>query len=151
MFQGVSYLSLDVKGRFAIPAKYREALLSSCDGNMVVTLNPMEKCLFVYPQPEWERVYADLSAMRNTRPKIAQLQRLMLGYAHEYQMTAQGRIQVPARLRELAGLEGQVALVGQGNKFELWDQARWDQLTVDWLQAGREQDEDADVFDALIL
>lgn len=152
MFQGVSSLNFDDKGRFAIPAKYREALLSSCGGAMVVTVNPFNKCLFVYPEPEWQRVYADLNAMRNTKPQISQLQRLLMGYAHDYQMTAQGRIQVPAKLRELAGLDKQVALVGQGKKFELWDEASWDEMSLAWLEAGREQDDDsADVFDSLSL
>ena len=152
MYQGANSLNLDEKGRFAIPAKYRDELLSSCGGKMVVTVNPFDTCLFVYPEPEWHRVFADLSAMRNTKPQVSKLQRLLMGYAHDYQMTAQGRIQIPAKLRELAGLDRQVALVGQGNKFELWDESRWDQMSLDWLQSGRELDDDsADVFDSLSL
>lgn len=152
MYQGVSSLNLDDKGRFAIPAKYREALLASCGGQMVVTLNPFQKCLLVYPEPEWQRLYADLNGMRNSRPQIAQTQRLLMGYAHDYQMTAQGRIQIPAKLRELAGLDKQAALVGQGKKFELWDEVSWDEMTLGWLKAGREQDDDsAEIFDALSL
>lgn len=152
MYTGVNSLNLDEKGRFAIPAKYREALLSSCGGDMVVTVNPFDTCLLVYPKPEWERVLADLTAMRNTKSKISRTQRLMLGYAHDYQMTAQGRIQIPAKLRDLAGLDRQIALVGQANKFELWDESRWDQMTLDWLQDGRETDDDStDVFDSLSL
>ncbi len=121
MFSGVSTLNLDSKGRLAIPAKHRELLSVMCENRVMVTLNP-EGCLLVYPRTEWQPVYEQLRKLSGTQAGIA---RIILGFAEELELDSAGRVLVPARLRELAGLDKEVALVGQGNKFELWNESTW--------------------------
>ena len=118
MFSGVSTLNLDSKGRLAIPAKHRELLSVMSENRVMITLNP-EGCLLIYPKIEWLPVYEQLRKLSGTQAGIA---RVILGFAEELELDSAGRILVPTKLRELAGLDKEVALVGQGNKFELWSE-----------------------------
>ena len=124
MFRGVTQLSLDAKGRLAIPARYRGELVSSCAGHLIVTVDP-SKCLLIYPQPAWEPIEQKLNNLSSFDPVIRNLQRLLMGNACDVEMDAAGRILVSPPLREFAGLSKDVVLVGQGNKFELWDASQW--------------------------
>ncbi|MBC7781203.1 MAG: division/cell wall cluster transcriptional repressor MraZ [Proteobacteria bacterium] len=124
MFRGVAQLSMDGKGRLAIPTKYREALLAHGDGKLVITADP-SKCLLLYPLPDWEPIYRQLMALPSFDPNVRGVQRLIGGYADDVEMDAQGRILVSPSLREFASLSRAVTLVGQGAKFELWDALRW--------------------------
>ena len=125
MFRGVTPISLDSKGRLAVPAKYREGLLAFCAGHLVVTADP-SKCLLVYPQPAWEPIVQKLNSLSSFNPQSRSLQRLLVGNASDVEMDGAGRILVPPPLRQFAGLIKDVVLVGQGAKFELWDQEKWD-------------------------
>ena len=124
MFRGGTPISLDNKGRFAVPAKYREGLMSFCAGRLVVTADP-SKCLLVYPQPVWEPIEQKLNSLSSFNPQIRSLQRLLVGNASDVEMDGVGRILVPPLLRQFAGLNKDVVLVGQGAKFELWDDEKW--------------------------
>ncbi|MFA6921424.1 MAG: division/cell wall cluster transcriptional repressor MraZ [Gallionella sp.] len=124
MFQGAAQLNLDGKGRLAIPARYRDELLSSCAGNLVLTADA-DGCLLVYPEPEWLPIRDKLSKMSSLNPKIRALQRRLIGYADDVVMDGAGRVLISPALRSYAGLDKNVMLVGQGNKFELWDEAKW--------------------------
>ena len=124
MFRGGTPISLDNKGRFAVPAKYREGLMSFCAGRLVVTADP-SKCLLVYPQPVWEPIEQKLNSLSSFNPRIRSLQRLLVGNASDVEMDGAGRILVPPLLRQFAGLSKDVVLVGQGAKFELWDDEKW--------------------------
>ncbi|MEK6736228.1 MAG: division/cell wall cluster transcriptional repressor MraZ [Pseudomonadota bacterium] len=124
MFRGVTQLSLDVKGRLAIPARYRSGLMSFCVGRLIVTADP-SKCLLVYPQPAWEPIEQKLNSLSSFNPKTRSLQRLLVGNASDVEMDGAGRILVSPPLRQFAGLSKEVVLVGQGAKFELWDEAQW--------------------------
>jgi MraZ protein len=124
MFRGGTPISLDNKGRFAVPAKYREGLISFCAGRLVVTADP-SKCLLVYPQPVWEPIEQKLNSLSSFNPQIRSLQRLLVGNASDVEMDGAGRILVPPLLRQFAGLSKDVVLVGQGAKFELWDDEKW--------------------------
>lgn len=124
MFRGVAKLNLDSKGRLAVPAKHREALLDRGAGKLVVTADP-SKCLLIYPQPEWEPIQDKLMSMPSFNARARSLQRLLVGYAEDVEIDSAGRILLSLPLREFAGLEKHVMLVGQGAKFELWDEARW--------------------------
>lgn len=126
MFRGVAQLSMDGKGRLAIPTKYRDALLARGDGRLVITADP-GKCLLLYPLPDWEPIYRRLMALPSFDERTRSLQRLIGGYADDVEMDAQGRILVSPALREFAALSRSVTLVGQGSKFELWDSARWNE------------------------
>ena len=131
VFRGVTQLALDAKGRLAIPGKHRAALAGSADNperTLIVTADP-SRCLLVYPRATWEPIQARLMGLSSFNVEIRGLQRLLVGHADEIDMDGAGRILVPPALRQYAGLEHHVVLVGQGNKFELWDEAKWQQET----------------------
>lgn len=129
MFQGAVQLNLDSKGRLAIPAKHRDALMIQCAGKLVLTADHQDACLLVYPEPEWQPISEQLRKMPSLNSQVRLLQRRLLGYAEMVEMDASGRVLVSPALREYAKLDKQVVLVGQGNKFELWDSTRWGQLS----------------------
>lgn len=129
-FSGVQTLSMDSKGRIAVPAKYRDSL-----SRLVIAPNPLmeddENCLWLYPLEEWQVVQADVSSKPNTKT-FRRLKRFFLGGAVEYSLDGNGRVLLTPKLREFAELNKKIVLVGQGNKFEIWDEAVWDsQLMLD--------------------
>ncbi|MHB1565578.1 MAG: division/cell wall cluster transcriptional repressor MraZ [Acidiferrobacter sp.] len=134
MFRGVNSLSLDSKGRAAIPTRYRDGLLAHCAGRMITTVD-RDHCLLLYPLPGWEEIEARLTRLPSFNPQARRLQRLLIGHATECDMDNAGRILLPAPLRLFAGLEKDVVLIGQGNKFEVWDAATWDIRRREWLLA----------------
>ncbi|SDW44426.1 division/cell wall cluster transcriptional repressor MraZ [Nitrosomonas communis] len=126
MFRGITQLCLDSKSRFAVPAKYREELLSSCAGNLVITADP-SRCLLIYPQPSWEPIEKKLNSLSSFNPQSRSLQRLIVGNACDVEMDSAGRVLVVTPLRQFASLVKDIVLVGQGEKFELWDAEKWNQ------------------------
>jgi len=134
VFRGVSNLSLDAKGRVAIPARYRESLRASDEGRLIVTIG-LDGCLFVYPQTTWEGIETALMALPNMDANTRAVQRLLVGYATDVEMDSQSRILIAPSLRDHAKLGKHVVLVGQGNKFELWDESIWASKREEWLQA----------------
>jgi len=138
LFRGVNALNLDTKGRMAMPARYRESLQSQCDSQLIVTVD-RDRCLLVYPQPEWEQLERKLASLPNLDVQTRRLQRLLIGYATECGMDGNGRILLPPPLREFAALEKRVMLIGQGNKFELWDERTWNERCEEWLAAGEKE------------
>lgn len=133
MFRGVNHLTLDAKGRMAMPSRYRDRLVQRCDGQMVVTVDP-DHCLLLYPLPEWEEIERKLVRLPSLNPAARRLQRLLIGHATECELDGHGRILVPPPLREFAHLDRRVVLIGQGNKFELWDEGTWTERREAWLQ-----------------
>ena len=132
VYRGVTQLALDAKGRVAIPGKHRDALVrgpDAADRTLVVTADP-SRCLLVYPRATWEPIQARLMSLSSFSDQIRGLQRLLVGHADEVEMDGTGRILVPPALRQYAGLDHHVVLVGQGNKFELWDEVRWQEQTA---------------------
>ena len=128
MFTGSTQMALDGKGRLAIPARLRERLAAQCGGHLVVTADPTSGCLLLYPIPEWEKVAARLNALPSLDPIAKELKRLVIGSAEEVDLDGAGRILISPMLRRFAKLEKSVALVGQGDKFEIWDDASWQGL-----------------------
>ena len=129
VFRGVSHLALDAKGRLAIPARHREGLAgpaadSGHSQGLVLTADP-SRCLLLYPRAQWEPIQEKLMALSSFNESVRALQRLLVGHADDVEMDGAGRILVPPSLRQYASLEHRVVLVGQGNKFELWDESRW--------------------------
>jgi MraZ protein len=127
VFRGVAQLNLDSKGRLAVPARYRDAVLERCGGRLVVTTDS-DRCLLIYPLPDWEPIEQKLMALSSFNAQIRELQRRLVGYAEDVQMDAAARILVPPALREFAQLDKNVVLVGQGSKFELWNKDQWQEL-----------------------
>ena len=108
-----------------MPARQREPLLAECAGQIVLTIDTQTSCLVIYPLPEWERIEADIQKLPALNPAIKRFQRLMLGYATDLELDGNGRMLLPAPLREYARLEKKLVLVGQGNKLELWSETLW--------------------------
>lgn len=135
MFSGVSTLNLDAKGRLAVPARHREVLSQGGSTRVVVTINPDDKarCLLLYADTEWVEIARNLSRRDTMNPKIRAMQRLVVGYASELELDGQGRILLSSELRDFAGLDKRVSLVGQFNKIEIWDEAAWAGSREHWL------------------
>lgn len=127
MFRGANAINLDSKGRLTIPTRYRQMLLDDCQGQLVCTIDTLQPCLLLYPLPEWEDIELKLRKLSSTNPHERRLQRLLLGYAMEGEMDKNGRILLAPTLRQHAMLDKPVMLVGQLNKFEIWDAQRWQQ------------------------
>jgi MraZ protein len=131
MFRGASKVTLDSKGRLAIPSRFRDRLAARCEGQLVVTVD-RDHCLLIYPLPDWEEIQRKLDRLPSFNKMARETQRLMVGYATDVELDGQGRILLSKALCEFAGLEKQTMLVGQGNKFELWDEERWNQRRDAW-------------------
>ena len=139
VFRGATKVTLDAKGRLAIPTRYRERLAARCDGEIVMTVD-RDRCLLVYPLPDWEELERKLVRLPSLHKVARRIVRIMVGYATEVELDASGRVLVSRELRDFAGLDKQAILIGQGNKFELWDEETWNGKRDAWL--GDEEDGD---------
>ncbi|EKF66317.1 protein MraZ [Serratia plymuthica A30] len=128
-------VNLDSKGRLAVPTRYRDLLNEQSQGQMVCTIDLHQSCLLLYPLPEWEIIEQKLSRLSSMNPAERRVQRLLLGHASECQMDSAGRLLLATTLRQHAGLTKEVMLVGQFNKFELWDEQTWYQQVKDDIDA----------------
>lgn len=150
MFRGVAHLNLDAKGRMSFPSRYRDKLMTLCAGELVVTVDP-DRCLLVYPLPEWELIERKLIALPSLKPQTRRLQRLLMGHATETQLDGSGRILLPPPLRDFASLEKKTVLIGQGNKFELWDETVWGERCSQWLEEAAQDFELSEELESLSL
>ena len=130
MLRGATKVTLDAKGRLAIPV--REQLMTRAEGHLVATVD-RDYCLLIYPLPDWEEIERKLTRLPALNKQSRRLQRLMLGHATELEMDSHGRVLLTRELREFAGLDRQAMLIGQGNKFELWSEERWNARRDEWL------------------
>ncbi|CUU22951.1 Protein mraZ [Duffyella gerundensis] len=135
MFRGATLVNLDNKGRFAVPVRYRDTLSAESQGQMVCTIDLHQPCLLLYTLPEWEIIERKLSRLSSMNPAERRVQRLLLGHASECQMDNAGRLLLANTLRQHARLTKEVMLVGQFNKFELWDEQTWYQQVKDDIDA----------------
>ncbi|MCC5855802.1 MAG: division/cell wall cluster transcriptional repressor MraZ [Idiomarina sp.] len=132
MFRGANAISLDDKGRIAIPARYRSTLLADCEGKLICTIDTKQPCLLLYPLPEWQVIEKKLASFSSTNPQERRMQRLLLGYADDCDMDKNGRVLLASTLRQHVQLNKKLMLVGQLNKFEIWDEQAWhDQIAAD--------------------
>jgi MraZ protein len=121
VFQGTSALTLDAKGRFAVPSRHRDALMESVEGKLTLTKHPAA-CLLVLPRPSWLQLRERLMGL----PMEADgWRRMFLGSAVDVDIDAGSRIHVSPELRVAAGLIRDVLLIGMGTHLELWDTARY--------------------------
>lgn len=135
MFRGVSNINLDAKGRLAIPTRYRELLAEKCGGEMVITIDTEERCLLIYPRPDWEVIEAKVEAMSSFDPVTRRVQRLLIGHATDAQVDGNGRLQLTPPLRAYAELDKKTVLLGQGKKLELWSEDLWVSRRDSWLKS----------------
>ncbi|PKM02615.1 MAG: cell division/cell wall cluster transcriptional repressor MraZ [Gammaproteobacteria bacterium HGW-Gammaproteobacteria-7] len=130
MFQGETAISVDEKGRLAIPIAYRELVARECDNRLILTYNPFESgCLFIYPEKAWAPVRDQINALPRAKKVHRALQLKLVGAAMVLEPDASGRVSLPASHRTAAGIDRKAILVGMGDKFELWsEQAHLDQI-----------------------
>jgi MraZ protein len=134
MFRGVNPINLDAKGRMAIPARYRQQIQAGCEGCLVATIDTEERCLLLYPLPEWEQIQQKIEALSSFNKATRRIQRLLIGHATDLEMDGSGRLLLTAPLREYAGLDKKVILLGQGRKFEIWSEDLWNQTREQYLK-----------------
>ncbi len=133
MFRGINAILLDAKGRMAMPARYREQLQKHSVPQLVVTIDTEVSCLLLYPLVEWEVIEQKLQALPSFNRAARRIQRLLIGHATELELDSNGRLLLPPLLREYAKLDKKIMLVGQGKKFEVWDEEEWHSGRAAWL------------------
>ena len=139
MFRGSSAITLDSKHRITIPTKYRAELVADCERKMVCTIDTQYPCLLLYPLPEWEEIELKLCQLSSMNKQERLFQQMILGNASDCEMDKNGRLLINGPLRKYANLDKNVMLVGQLNKFEIWDENAWQaqmQQGVSQIQAG---------------
>ena len=133
MFRGFSKISIDSKGRLAIPSRYRALISDQALNNLVITLNPLDRSLWLYPLPEGELIEEKLAALSDFDKQSRRTKQMMRGYANDCQLDNQGRILIPKELRGYAEIKRQADILGQGNKFEIWNYNDWNSGREKWL------------------
>ena len=122
-FHGAAVITLDAKGRIAIPTRHREALLDG-GASLVITAHP-DGCVLIYPEAAWEPVRARVEEFPSFNPQASWWKRLLLGFEEHVTPDNAGRVLLPPALRQHAKLEREAMMVGQGHYFELWDSGVW--------------------------
>src|SRR5574340_1748014 len=122
-FHGAAVITLDAKGRVAIPTRHREALLDGAE-SLVLTAHP-EGCVLIYPEAAWEPVRARVESFPAFNPQASWWKRLLLGFEEHMKPDGSGRVLLSPALRLHAKLERDAMMVGQGRYFELWDSGVW--------------------------
>ncbi|MBI79640.1 MAG: division/cell wall cluster transcriptional repressor MraZ [Pseudomonadota bacterium] len=150
MFRGASKVSIDAKGRLAIPSRYRDMLLSKSDGSLVATVD-RDQCILIYPLQEWDDIQRKLDRLPSFNKAARETQRLMVGYATDIELDGQGRVLISKELREFASLAKHAMLIGQGNKFELWDENSWMLRRDEWLSGNNNEAQLPLEFESLSL
>jgi MraZ protein len=133
MFRGIHQVSVDAKGRMSLPARLRDDLAQYDDNGVVVTIDPVSRCLLLYPLSEWELIQQKLDKLPTFQPQARRLQRLLVGHATDLEVDNAGRILLPAPLREFARLDKKLTILGQGKKLEIWSQEEWEAQREDYL------------------
>jgi len=132
MFRGATKVTLDAKGRMVMPTRYRERLAERGSATLVITID-RDQCLLIYPLSDWEEIEQKLMRLPSLNEHARRLQRLMVGYATDVELDGHGRLLLPPKLREFAHLDRAAMLIGQGTRFELWDEERWEERREQWL------------------
>ncbi|HSM11386.1 MAG TPA: division/cell wall cluster transcriptional repressor MraZ [Lysobacter sp.] len=123
MFQGETAITMDDKGRLAVPTAYRDVVARECGNRLVVTYNPFESgCLYLYPLAVWEGVRDQVNKLPRAKRVNRSMQLKVVGAASFVELDGNGRITVPASHRAAVGIEKKAVLLGMGDKFELWSE-----------------------------
>ena len=140
MFRGIHKVTVDSKGRFAVPTKIRDLLNKEQVIDLVLTLNPWDRALWVYPLLEWDRIEEVLSSLSDFDKQTRRTKQIMRGYASDCTLDPQGRILLSQEIRTLTGITKESVLLGQGNKLEIWDSAFWSEERDSWLDSVENSD-----------
>lgn len=130
-FRGINVLTIDPKGRLSLPARYKDLIATIA--NLVVTIDTEENCLLLYPLKAWEKIEKNLQALPAFDINSRRIQRLLIGHATDLELDKNFRILIPNVLRDYARLTKKVVMIGQGNKFEIWDEQLWQKRREEWL------------------
>ncbi len=132
LFKGIHNLSLDSKGRLGIPITYRDHIASVLKGSMVITIDTEEKCLLLYPSTTWLKIQNKINELPSFNKNARRIQRLIIGHAEDIDVDSNGRILISKPLRNYGSLSKKITLIGQGEKFEIWDQHLWNENVEKW-------------------
>ncbi len=127
-FSGKYYYTVDTKGRIIIPAPFREIITSNYSSKLYITNAPFDNCLYIYPMEEWNKLQDQVRTKPRSDEAIRFFLRRVIASAVEIEMDKQGRVLVPAALREDASINNNVVMAGQIERIELWDRNEWDTL-----------------------
>jgi len=133
MFRGTTAINLDAKGRLTMPTVYRELVRLQGEGKMVCTIDIKRPCLMLYPINQWQPIEQKLMVLSDFEPQEAAIKSLILGNANDCEMDKNGRVLLPASLRQHADFNKKLMLVGKVNKFELWGEEQWQAQTLEHL------------------
>jgi MraZ protein len=134
VFRGLHNINIDAKGRLAVPTRYRQQIKDESAGKLIITIDTEQQCLLLYTQNEWSVIEAKLVALPSFNQQARRIQRLLIGHATDAELDNSGRVLLPAALRQYAQLNKKTVLIGQGNKFEIWNDAFWQTQRDTWLQ-----------------
>lgn len=135
VFRGFNKISIDSKGRLAVPSRYRDLIAVQAENSLVITLNPLDRSLWLYPLPEWDVIEDKLASLSDFDKQSRRTKQMMRGYATDCQLDSQGRILIPKELRSYAELGRPAVILGQGNKFEIWNEKAWEAQRDEWLES----------------
>ena len=121
MFIGSHSITMDAKGRIAIPTRVREQLSEICDGHIVLTASTQDNCLLIFPKPKWDQIVETINKLPPRKSKMLRRTKLiMMGYANEIEIDGSGRMLIPPTLRKYASLDDKkLMVIGQGENLEI--------------------------------
>jgi len=151
VFRGINPINLDTKGRFAMPTRYRDRIAEICDSQLIATIDTQDRCLWIYPLPQWEQIEAKLMELPTYDPVARRIQRLLLGHATELDIDTAGRVLLPQSLRDYALLDKKIVLIGQGKRFELWSEDVWNQQRDAYLEVASSDIGSSEQIKSLVL
>lgn len=128
-FSGKYYYTVDPKGRVMIPAAFREIIAANYGPKLYLTNAAFDKCLHLYPLEEWGKLQDKVKSLPKMDKAVRFFMRRVIASAVETTIDRQGRVLVPAAHREDSAVNGEVVIVGQIDRLEIWDRARWDEAT----------------------
>jgi len=126
MFLGEYQHTIDAKGRLIVPARLREGL-----GDRFIVTKGLDGCLFAYPQEEWSALEKKMRSLPFTRADARAFVRFFFAGATECEIDKQGRVLIPANLREYAGLEKEVVVIGVSSRVEIWSRENWERYNTE--------------------
>ena len=150
MFKGIHNINLDGKGRLTIPTKYRNTITDQSNGSMVVTMDTEEKCLLLYPSTIWATIEKRINDLPSFSKNHRRIQRILIGHAEDLDLDSAGRILLSKPLRLAADMTKKITLIGQGEKFEIWNEDTWNTKVNNWRSEETDESEQSVLSDLRI-
>lgn len=151
-FRGNYTLSVDAKGRMAVPKKFRDVVAVESHNQIVLTIDVSKKCLSLYMEPEFSEKESQIMSLKGAiqNPLVRDLQRVFVGLAHTLELDGQGRFLVPKSIQKFFPLEKSMVLVGQMSRFEIWRESDWEAFLEETF-ANSDQNETTEALDDFVL